>query len=244
MAEHSESTVVEELENRLDLFFDEDEESSDFKDRREEPKRGYFKELKAILLSIDWEITDEIMAHFVDVLSKMKQAFRGDKNVHVFLQMIGSMAKYLKLNKAKAHPGVIEVLNAVYSAMEKVNLDTGITEKEKERILLREVRRFKNLKNEIAGSRVKRKHGSGDETPEENHDSPKKEKRDHRPGMSGLSAEDETKEGYEDTARGPATRPEAFAYALEEIKALIRAEFRALRADLRRGMERGQRQPS
>ncbi len=234
MAEHLESTVMEELENRLDFFFDEDEESSDFKNRGEESKRGYLKELKAVLLSIDWEITDEIMSHFVDVLSKMKQACRGDKNILVFLQMIGSMAKYLKLNKANAHPGVIKVLNAVYSAMEEVNLDRGITEKEKEKVLLREVRRFKNLKKEIAGSRVKRKNVPGDETPEENHALPEKEKTNHRPVRSGFPVEDETGERSEDAARGAGTPHEALAYVLEEIKALIRTEFQALRADLRR----------
>lgn len=233
MAERLETSVTEELESRLDFFFKEDEGPLDFTKIEDESKSGYFQEIKSILLSIDWEITDDVMTHFIDLLSKMEQAYRGDKNLHVFLQMILSIAKYIKVNKAKAHPSVMKVLNSVYSAMERVNLETDIEEEEKEKILLMEVRRFKHLKKQIAASRVKRKIDPKDETPEENVSSPKKKRTDMPFQREGSAAGEKMGEWPPDFERSSMTQHEGVAYALEEIKALIRAEFRALRAELR-----------
>lgn len=232
MAERLETSVTEELESRLDCFFNEDEGSLDFTKIEDESKAGYFEEIKSILLSIDWEITDEGMTHFIDLLSKMERAYRGDKNLHVFLQMIISIAKYIKVNKANAHPSVMKVLTSVYSGMERVNLDTDIAEEEKEKILLTEVRRFKNLKKKIAVSRVKRKIDPKGETPGENISSPKKKRTDMLLQTEGPPAGEEAGERPTDFEGGSMPPHEAFAYALEEIKALIRAEFRALRAEL------------
>lgn len=233
MAERLETSVTEELESRLDFFFKEDEGPLDFTKIEDESKAGYFQEIKSILLSIDWEITDEVMTHFIDLLSKMEHAYRGDKNLHVFLQMIMSIAKYIKVNKARAHPSVMKVLNSVYSAMERVNLDTDTAEEEKEKILLTEVKRFKHLKKQIAASRIKRRTDPKDETPDAGLSLPKKKKKDMPFQREDPWVGDGARERPSELEKGPEPPHEGFAHALEEIKALIRAEFQALRAELR-----------
>lgn len=220
MAETKDETMKAQVENRLDYLFDEDQDSPHMESSSGEFSLSPLKPLKAILLSVDWEITDETMASLLREVKNLEETYRGDKIPHTFLQILASIGKYVNLNKGKAHPDTIQLMDSVYKALEKVVMSEVMTQEERERLLLAEVAKFKKLKEAIAFRREKRK----EETSEESVGSPVPEESE-KPWVPPYTAQ--------------MSAHEAFVFALEEIKDLIKAEFKALRAEIKlwRGSE-------
>jgi hypothetical protein len=215
-----------EVESRLDNLFEEKKDSSETEPSSGEYSLSPLKTLKAIVLSIDWEITDDIMASLLAELKKLEDVFRDEKIPLTFVQILISTGKYIKLNKGNAHPNAIKLMDSVYKALEKVVMSEAMAREEKENILLSEVAKLKQLKEEIALRREKRKG----------------EKPVAAVNVPALDQSTPAEEGEKpwvrpDLAQMPAH--EAFATAVEEIKDLIKAEFKALRAEIRlwRGSE-------
>ena len=229
MAEKRDSSVTAEVERRLEYFFGESDEgfvsSDDSKDMQETPLR----DLKALVLSIDWEITDETMGRFIKQIERCEEFYKQDKDSTLFLQLLGSLGKYIKASGAKAHPNAIKVMKSVYNALEKVALSTDMPDAEREKILLVEVVRFKELKQQIAQRKAEREKKAKARTSKrmesavEGQEDEKKE--------TDVSGHTFQKTFVADWNR--MTPHEAFGYALEEIKQVIKAEFQALRAELR-----------
>jgi hypothetical protein len=229
LAEKRDSSVTAEVERRLEYFFGESDEgfvsSDDSKDMQETPLR----DLKALVLSIDWEITDETMGRFIKQIERCEEFYKQDKDSTLFLQLLGSLGKYIKASGAKAHPNAIKVMKSVYNALEKVALSRDMPDAEREKILLVEVVRFKELKQQIAQRKAEREKKAKARTSKrmesavEGQEEEKKET-----DVSGYTFQ---KTFVADWNR---MKPhEAFGYALEEIKQVIKAEFQALRAELR-----------
>lgn len=166
-----------EVSNRLDeLFGDEDSEtsamsvaSSQGAGLSNEPvKRGKktaaavrdngigseddnspIKNLKALVFSIDWEITDEIMIDFLKETKRLSKKYQNDKVLSLFLKLHESIGKYIKAKKARAHPDSIKLIASVYKNFEKVLLSTGISEIQKKKLLSAEVKKFKSFKQRV-----------------------------------------------------------------------------------------------
>lgn len=105
-------------------------------------------DLNATILSLDWEITDATLDRLIVEINRLKTIYQNDKLPFMFLQLLGSIGKYISVKKVKAHPDSIKMLHSVYAGLEKI-LNTEITELEKKKILSNEVRQFKSLKQRI-----------------------------------------------------------------------------------------------
>jgi len=163
LADKNDANIVDEVEKRLDDLFGDMAETSDFEEDKEavEPSPSFkegrsdiedspLKELKSTVLSIDWEITDEIMTKFLDQVEALKTRYEDDKVIQMFLQLLGSVGKYIKAKKANADPDVVKLLNTAYDGLEKVLLTEGITEAEKKKLVVTQVNKFKKLKERLA----------------------------------------------------------------------------------------------
>jgi len=102
-------TLSSELESRLDDLFGEnnlalpDAENSD-------PSAHYpLAELKNLMLSIDWEITDDVLEKLLQQIKDLKLTYKHDKIVLTFLQILGSLGDYIKTNRAKSHPKAFKI---------------------------------------------------------------------------------------------------------------------------------------
>ncbi|OEU44627.1 MAG: hypothetical protein BBJ60_11735 [Desulfobacterales bacterium S7086C20] len=145
-----EDPVMAEVDKRLEKLFGESDESPGSGKGERSIEVSPLWDLKAIILSIDWEITDEIMTRLTEQIGRAKNAYNEDKTILLFLQLLDSVGKYIKTNKADTHPDAIKLLNSVYTSLEKVALSKGISSAEKEKTLLFEIKRFKKLKEHIA----------------------------------------------------------------------------------------------
>jgi len=197
------TVITEEVDKRLEALFGEEDGTVKPVDGGEEFS---LDGLKAAVLSIEWEITDEVMGRFIEEVVRLKGRYEEDKDLQFLFQLLTSVGNYIKAHKGKAHPDAVKVLNSVYGALERVVLDTDMAEGEKKGVLLEQLRKYKELKGRIAHRK-----GGGD----------KEKGAVALVGMKGMSPH------------------EAFGYALEEIKQVIRAEFQALRAELKLWREGG-----
>ncbi|MBW2029919.1 MAG: hypothetical protein JRH06_07115 [Deltaproteobacteria bacterium] len=193
------------------------------------------RDLKAEVLSIDWEITDRVMTRFIGEVERLRAIYHADKVFMSFLQILHSLGKYVRNKKGRAHPDAIKLLNSVYNSLEKVFALEGAPEGERKKILFAEVDRFRKLKAEIASTKGKPL------APSISRDGSLRESTGQLERQKGPEAAKAEK----DTALAPQEElphqgmqsNQLFLAALEEIKDYITGELNALRAELRQWRE-------
>ncbi len=230
-------------DNRLDNFFEKEDKPEERKFI--DPKKienSMIKDLKSVILSLEWEITDQVMQKLGEEIRKLESKCKDDKIVVAFLQLLGSLGKYIRKKRADAHPDSIRLLNSVYENLETVMLSDDLSEAEKRKMLVSQVSRYKKLKDEIivtkspeAAKTEKPKTSVGEETEEPGAEVPVSES-DYRLTEDGRAESGES--SSPDTADAPIdiSGPEqiqAVLRAMENIRKTIQSEIRALREDLR-----------
>jgi hypothetical protein len=179
-------------------------------------------ELKNLIFSLDWEITDEVLEKMLQQVKDLNMTYAHDKTVLTFLQMLNAVGVYIKTNRAKAHPSSFKTLNSVFSSLDKVVLAKDMAEADKKKILNTELNQYKKLRTQVSQSKAeKQKHKIRPQEPQ----SAVPESFFQMPNAGEVElpvAED---------------LPESFANALdkavEEIKQHIQAEIKALTAELK-----------
>jgi len=200
MAEAMRSDPLEnELERRLDQLFPEDGSPPP---APAPPQAGHdpglLAELKKTVLSIDWEITPEAVAAFVDQVRLLKEALREDRVAGVLLNMLAALGYYVQSSRSQVHPWTFPVLNAVFARLEEVTALAGEPEAERRRRIQPEINAYQQLRDKIAQGRAP------------------------RPKAASPA------EGAESRQPGRPVTAEMLERAVAELKELIRSEVRAI----------------
>jgi len=216
------------VEDRLKDLFGESVESPAIEGKSDSPEEDSpIMKLKSTILSIDWEISDDLLDKLIKEIGILENTYKDDKNLLVFFQLLGSVGKYVKSTKANAHPGAIRLLNSVYNSLEIVILSKGITTAEKRKILHVQVDQFKQLKEKIALRKAEMAKKKEVIPPEIKPAIEEKEE----DVVVQVEPEVITEKLPPDISS--MTPQETVAYVLAEVKQLIRAEFKALREELK-----------
>jgi|GEM_PF-534235 len=299
----SEHKSMKEIELETKLSNEEDEKAKRFEQLFEElvtsTSTWYspLKNLKSTVLSIEWEVTDQIMERFNIEVDKLSNLFVENTIILGFLRILRFLGRYIMVKGVAAHYISVKLLMSVYDDLEKVLLTKEMADAEKHALLCDDVKKYREWVETVdltveAEDKLEKK-----ETPYDNlekvllskeiadaekHellcDDVKKYRERVEPVDLAVETEDklekeetpgeEVKEAIfkkdeeyviaepiilsktqeelpgEETVRAvkeetlPAggtemTPHEAFAFALEEIKKVIHAEFSALRAELK-----------
>jgi pilus assembly protein FimV len=106
--------------------------------------------LKALVLSIDWEINDDVLRDFNEELISLRDIWGGDPIKVVYLQALEKITKYIYRARSDAHPDAIKLLPKLFVDLEKiVQGGRRMSEDEKKRLLVEDVRHFERLKAQI-----------------------------------------------------------------------------------------------
>jgi pilus assembly protein FimV len=108
--------------------------------------------LKTLILSIDWEITDDILRQFNIELLDLKDIWANNKINLVYVQALEKISKYIYKEKANANPNAIKLLLNFYTNLEKIVSTQSMPEEEKKRLLMEDVEKFEKLKKQISRS--------------------------------------------------------------------------------------------
>ncbi|QTA80159.1 Uncharacterized protein dnl_24510 [Desulfonema limicola] len=236
-----------ELDNRLDNFFEKENKPKRETDITKsidphEIENSSIKELKSVILSLEWEITDQVMQTLAEEISKLETLYKSDKIIVAFLQLLGSLGKYIRKKRAEAHPDSIRLLHSVYESLEKAMLSDELSDAAKKKMLVSQVNRYKKLKKEIvvAKSVVSKKDSPSLDAESETADSIISEQPsvNDDPGYDQHNRKDRIEETQEydlaQSGMGGVAAHQDILHALMEIKKTIQSEFSALRADLRK----------
>lgn len=172
-----------------------------------------FEALEAVVLAIEWEIDDRNMRRFAEEVDRLRRLYRDDKILYSFLQLQGSIGKYIAERKVAAHPDSIQLLHSVFEALKRVVSASGMGDAEKKRILSNEIKKFKDLKEKILKARKAASEGPqpGPAPSAE----PKPPAAPPRPESPHSELEDKD-----------------LAAAVDELKTFIREEIRQLKQEL------------
>jgi pilus assembly protein FimV len=141
--------ATEEFED-LTLFADESFDTQDvdlFEFTSEETSP--LTRLKSIILSLDWEINDEILQELADEIQELQSTWQNDKVAAVYLQGLNKIGGYLRSKGAYAHPNSIKLLLTFFYDFEKITSTQEISEDEINRLLKGDIRKFKILQYQI-----------------------------------------------------------------------------------------------
>lgn len=231
-------TLSSELENRLDdLFGENDVPAAEDLDKN---SKGHYPlaELKNLILSIDWEITDEVLDNFLLQIKDLRLTYKHDKIVSAFLQILNSLGNYIKTNRAKAHPKTFKILNSVFASLDKVVLSGDMPETEKKKFLRVEMTRYQELRNQIAKSKAAAGQPKKAAKPAVVHQPEVKETIEapvvveaEPSGQRAVAAEEELI--LTDEQPSVAAAVENLTQAVEEIKRYIHTEINALKEEIR-----------
>jgi len=142
-------TLAEEVEGRLENLFGDEELNENAQKEADQVADSPLRELKTIVLSIEWEITDEAMTRFVEQIASLQDTFKDDKIVLVFLQLLGSIGEYIRTNLGKSHPQAFKILNSLFNQLDKVVNSTELSEDDRKKILSVELSKYKGLKGKL-----------------------------------------------------------------------------------------------
>ncbi|HEB68202.1 MAG TPA: hypothetical protein ENI88_01135, partial [Desulfobulbus sp.] len=142
----SEHEEVEDLTLFADESFDTDDvDLFEFTGEDDSP----LTRLKSIILSLDWEISDDILQELTDEIGNLQQMWQGDKVAKVYLQGLDKIGSYLRSEGAYAHPNAIKLLLTFFYNFEKIISSQAITGDTISSLLKADVRKFKILQYQI-----------------------------------------------------------------------------------------------
>ena len=113
---------------------------------------GEMEELKAVILSVDWEISDRTLRSFDTVITRLKDKLKANKVHFTFLQIMHSIGVYVARNKASSHKDAIKLLRSVFGNYEEVSRNSGMSAEKKKQILEGDIRAYNAFKREIGRS--------------------------------------------------------------------------------------------
>ncbi len=107
-------------------------------------------DLKAVILAIDWEISDQTMQQFQKTLTELITRYEPYKIHHTLLKIMQTIGQYIGSRKAGAHSESISLLNSVLESFEHICGSPEMTFRDKKKVLEDTIRRFHSLKDKIS----------------------------------------------------------------------------------------------
>ena len=199
-------------------------------------------ELKNMVLSIDWEITDEVLSGFLAQIDALKKTYKNEKIILMFLQLLGSLGEYIKTNRGNAHPKTFKILNSAFSRLEDVVEKEDMAESEKKKLLKAEMNKYKQLRKQVAQRKtteISRGQAKPVQKDKPDLSAPKKKKSARHPDKVSTAVEElkqfihtavEEENLFSDS--GAAKSYETITEAVDELKKFIHTELSALRQEL------------
>jgi len=141
--------LVNDIENRLDDFFDD----SNPLPSTTKPTVSMEK-LKSMVLSIDWEITETCLTDLIGETDALMPHYQEDRLPHTLLRMLRAVGRYIRLHKAQSHPDAIKRVMSVFASLEQITNEPQMDESLKKTIVAKEIAAFKKLKQQVEAQRT------------------------------------------------------------------------------------------
>ena len=136
-----------EVEKRLDEIFEQD--TRNFKKQKKIDRNLLIYplyNLKKTVLSMEWEITDELIMKYLEQLNHLRKIFIKDKYILILIKLQYVLGNFIKSYKGDAHPHAFTMLRTNFISMDKIVSAKNMTGKDKQKIIGKEIKRYNKLR--------------------------------------------------------------------------------------------------
>ncbi len=113
------------------------------------PDDSPLKQLKSIVLAIEWEISDDSISQFLAEVERLTALFDKESGPGLFLIILENIGKYIKDQKDRSHPDVIRLFHSAYQRFEQVVESGDDSQGENRRHIVTIVNAFKELRSAV-----------------------------------------------------------------------------------------------
>lgn len=106
--------------------------------------QSHLKDLKSIVLSLEWEINDQILEQFEDEVNQLHLFYTGDHIIQGLLRILRFVGRYVRVKGASSNQDTINLLMSVYDHLEGVMVTEGITESGKRIFLMESIKHYQS----------------------------------------------------------------------------------------------------
>jgi len=184
------------------------------------------KNMKSIVLSVKWEINDQILAQLENEVNKLDLLYTGDRIIQGFLRILRFVGRYVRVRGVSSNQDAVNLLLSVYDHLEKVMVSEGMTEAKKHIFLTDSIKQYRSwVENTDLNDQIET------QAPEAN-------VQDILIPIQPTPIDEMPPLRDENVERAIAAMKdlpphEAFAYALDEMKKTFQAELDAMKKEIR-----------
>jgi hypothetical protein len=238
-------SLAEAVGRRFDSIFGPDDDTQEIKVPNAQqppppvqpppPLSPPVRDLKSIVLSVEWEITDQLLERYEQQVVTLEDIYKTDTVMSQFLKILKALGRHVQARKALAHPESIKLMSVVFERFESVVVDEEMPADDKRRLLKSSVADFQELKQQISDQAKQRRaeRKAAEQPPTAEVEQPVLPEPAVPSDMAETVLLQPGPEMPKPADYSGMTPHEAFAFAVEELKEVIRAEFRALRAEIK-----------
>lgn len=104
---------------------------------------SHVKELKSIVLSLEWEIDGDILARFDEEILRLERIYSEDLYSLALIRILRFLGRYIREKSAEAEPRSINLLLSAYDSLENVLLSRNMPEAGKYSIMKENIEKYR-----------------------------------------------------------------------------------------------------
>ena len=147
MTNSNEKRFNVEVEKRLDEIFS--DETKNNKNAKKAHKVKYINplyNLKKILLSMEWEVTDDILSKYLNEILQLQRLLQDNNFLRCLVRLQYNYGRFIKTYPDKIPLKTYKILYTLYNCMKNILANKKLSDFEKKKIVKQEVQRYKNFR--------------------------------------------------------------------------------------------------
>jgi len=135
------------VEKRLDEIFADDLQSKNPQEAKLKiAKSPSLASLRNIIMSLEWEVTDDNLKDLMQELSNLQRAYIKEPLIQKLLGLLFHLGRYIQVYRANTHPHIFKMLFQAYNGLTKI-VSKKYSSHQKAKIVNDEIKRYLSLKS-------------------------------------------------------------------------------------------------
>ena len=135
------------VEKRLDEIFGEDMKRTETKEAKLKlVKPPSFASLRIIIMSLEWEVTDDNLKDLMRELSRLQRVYIKDPALQKLLGLLFHLGRYIKIYQSDTNPHIFKMLFQAYNGLTKIS-SGKYSSHQKAKIVNDEIKRYLSLQS-------------------------------------------------------------------------------------------------
>ena len=105
--------------------------------------------LRTLLLSIEWEITDDILSKYLNETIQLQRLFQNNRYLKRLLQIQYFYGRFIKTYPDRIPLKTYKILYTLYNCMNNILANKKLSDFEKKKIVAQEIHRYKNFRKHL-----------------------------------------------------------------------------------------------